>query len=125
MLHDLFKGGELHLGARGDGPFELFFIEVRRGNFSKLARVPCNITVLEAQADGLLEGAKPIGSGTGRNRFPQRFPDTFDGALAHTFEHHLFKAVAVDGELAQSLHVIDMVLLGAEAKLLVGVVRPF
>jgi len=70
ILHDLFKGTKLYLGARGDGPFDLIFIKVGRGNFSKLARVSCNITLLEAQADGLLKGAKPIVGGSGRNRFP-------------------------------------------------------
>ena len=63
MLHDLFKGTKLYLGARGDGPFDLFFIKVGQCIFSKLARVPRNITLLEVQADGLLEGAKPIRGG--------------------------------------------------------------
>ena len=124
MLHDLFEGTELDLGTRGDGPFDLLFIKVGRCNFSKLARVPCNITLLEAQADGLLEGAKPIRGGLRRNRCSQALPYTFDDALAHTSEHHFFKAVTVDGELVEGLNVIDMVLLGAEAKLFVGVLCP-
>ena len=124
MLHDLFKGTKLYLGASGNGPFDFFFIKVRRCNFSKLARVASNITVLEAVTDGLLEGKKPIGRGAGRKRFPQRFPDTFDSALAHTSEPHFFKALVVDGELAQSNNIIDMVLLGTEAELLVGVLCP-
>ena len=46
ILNDLFKGGVLHFGARGDGPIDLFFIKVRRCNFSKLARVACKIPFL-------------------------------------------------------------------------------
>ena len=59
MLHDLFKGTELDLRTSGDGPFDLFFIKVGRCNFSNLARVTSNIT--------LLEGAKQIVGGLRRN----------------------------------------------------------
>ena len=80
--------------------------------------------LLEAQADGLLEGAKPIRGGLRRHRCSQALPHTFDLALAHTSEHYFFKALIVDGELVESNNIIDMVLLGAEGKLHVWVVRP-